>query len=716
MHIYQLLTGNRSFADSMNEQGLKGDGWRLTADVDDTVGELHAVLHAPDGAELHRFPIKQGLMNEIVIRIRRHVDSQEPELKRYQATTGSEPAAAALEGCRGDDWILRVGHLRGQSVAHVQLIDNMRAFEDVPVDPIRTLTERVAASVQRRHRPPLIKVWRLPSGTVAVYLWLSGREYEPARSGPDRQEGIKPGPNALDLLRQLVANWCLEFPGAVVDSEIPLGDTVAETVTPAPPGAAEAARAQRQVGRLLQEGPENTGPDQPASADWTASQLLGGLDQEPIYYVPLEDIKHNPGDNQREVFENIEELAQSIREAGEVLQPVILNERKGDLLLVMGERRYRAAKVAGLHKIPARIRQWTDQQAQTVMAIENLQRKDLNPIEEARAYRRLLNFPDATQETVAKQLGVSRSRVAEHLQLLDLPADIQFQVAHKRLAVKAALAYRAEVKHQPAQIQQKVAEVVAKEVPSIRKLPEVVERVLKEEGVTRPDPPVKADPKQGTTPSVAAEPSGRPDTSDQDHPRQAPAAPPRVDPSVERAKRLAEAGAGHWRVGHYHTDQAGELMFSRNCYLTLETLLEHWAQRQQIGANSLPAAFGSLTISVPEQRWWIMAEEPHPRDDQKTQRVFEVNGVTLTIRCGNGGWSQGEVQAVYTGKPVYYRAELWKGANGGHKSIYQQVVIEDGNRHIIITGTGTAQIRADLVPRWEELVNRLPGLPDGGGE
>ena len=141
--------------------------------------------------------------------------------------------------------------------------------------------------------------------------------------------------------------------------------------------------------------------------------------------VPLSLI--DPGSLQpRTIFDDakLEDLAKSIRTNG-VVQPVLLR-RKGDRFeLIAGERRWRAAELAGLTKIPAVVRTVSDDKVLEIALIENIQREDLNPIEEARAYKKLIETLGLTQETVAERVGRDRSYVTNYLRLLKLPDDLQ---------------------------------------------------------------------------------------------------------------------------------------------------------------------------------------------------------------------------------------------------------------------------------------------------
>jgi ParB family chromosome partitioning protein len=130
--------------------------------------------------------------------------------------------------------------------------------------------------------------------------------------------------------------------------------------------------------------------------------------------------------------ERLEELAASIREHG-VLQPVLVTETLDGYQLVAGERRVRAARLAGLERIPALIRQLADRDQLEVALVENVQRSDLDPIDQATAYRQLIDEFGLTQEGVAERVGKSRTSIANTLRLLDLHPDVQSAIADGRL-------------------------------------------------------------------------------------------------------------------------------------------------------------------------------------------------------------------------------------------------------------------------------------------
>jgi ParB family transcriptional regulator, chromosome partitioning protein len=137
--------------------------------------------------------------------------------------------------------------------------------------------------------------------------------------------------------------------------------------------------------------------------------------------------------------ERIEELARSIRSNG-IIQPIVVRRAEGAYEIVAGERRWRAAQHAGLLKVPIVVREIPDDRLLAVALIENIQRQDLNPIEEAQAYRRLADDFHLTQEAIADAVGKDRSSVANYLRLLRLPQEIRTSVASGALSMGHARA------------------------------------------------------------------------------------------------------------------------------------------------------------------------------------------------------------------------------------------------------------------------------------
>ena len=157
-------------------------------------------------------------------------------------------------------------------------------------------------------------------------------------------------------------------------------------------------------------------------------------DDRGFFYCPIESISPNPHQSRQNFSESeLAELAQSIKEKG-VIQPVLVTKIKDGFQLIAGERRWRAAQKAGLDKIPAWIRDVSPAEALEIGLIENIQRQDLNPIEEALAYQELTQRFNFTQEELSKRIGKNRSTIANFLRLLKLPDIIQQDLIDGRLS------------------------------------------------------------------------------------------------------------------------------------------------------------------------------------------------------------------------------------------------------------------------------------------
>lgn len=156
--------------------------------------------------------------------------------------------------------------------------------------------------------------------------------------------------------------------------------------------------------------------------------LFTGLEatkEDLVLEVELKELRPNPY-QPRKIFseQGIEELKASIVQHG-ILQPIIVKKSIKGYEIVVGERRFRAARAAGLAKVPVVVKDYNNQQMMELAVLENLQREDLTPIEEATAYQTLLDKLDITQEDLANRLGKSRPHITNHLRLLSLPKDIQ---------------------------------------------------------------------------------------------------------------------------------------------------------------------------------------------------------------------------------------------------------------------------------------------------
>jgi ParB family transcriptional regulator, chromosome partitioning protein len=158
------------------------------------------------------------------------------------------------------------------------------------------------------------------------------------------------------------------------------------------------------------------------------------------FSCPIEEIRPNK-DQPRKTFvnEKLEELAASIREKG-IIQPLVVMRRDGHYEIIAGERRWRAAQKAGLHEVPVVIQDVSEDTALEMALIENIQREDLNAVEEAEAYHRLLERFSLSQEELAKRVGKERSTIANALRLLRLPSEIKRDVAEERISMGHARA------------------------------------------------------------------------------------------------------------------------------------------------------------------------------------------------------------------------------------------------------------------------------------
>jgi ParB family chromosome partitioning protein len=212
--------------------------------------------------------------------------------------------------------------------------------------------------------------------------------------------------------------------------------------------------------------------------------------------LKIEVSKIRPNRNQpRQSFDDaaIDELARSLRSTG-VLQPVIVRPAEnGQFELVAGERRWRAAQRAGIHRIPAVIRDVPDERLLELALIENVQREELNAIEEAEAYRILANDLGLTQQEIAERVGKQRTSIANAIRLLSLPPKVQQMVRGKQISMGHA---RALLALEDAKIMLELAERIASEGLSVR---EVEARAKRPASSGRPGRPAKA-----VDPNVAA--------------------------------------------------------------------------------------------------------------------------------------------------------------------------------------------------------------------
>ena len=204
-----------------------------------------------------------------------------------------------------------------------------------------------------------------------------------------------------------------------------------------------------------------------------------------IVKIFVEKIEPNPFQPRQEFDqEALEELSQSIKNNG-VLQPITVRQAKPDLYqLVTGERRWRACKLIGVNKIPAIIKDYSDNQMMEIALVENLQREDLNPIEEAHAYKKMMDEFNLTQEKVAKKVGKSRSSIANVVRLLNLAPKVQMFVSRETLSMGHA---RAILSLKKTNLQIQAAENVIKNNLSVRENEKYVNKLKNKDDNNKPE-------------------------------------------------------------------------------------------------------------------------------------------------------------------------------------------------------------------------------------
>ena len=196
-----------------------------------------------------------------------------------------------------------------------------------------------------------------------------------------------------------------------------------------------------------------------------AQSETGFVEQKEDTKVPIDKINPNPNQPRTHFNETLlNELADSIRENG-VLQPLLVRKKGKGYEIIAGERRYQASKIAGLEELPVIVKEVDDQKMLELALIENLQRSDLNPIEEAKGYRQLIKASGMTQEALSKAVSKSRSSITNSLRLLDLPEPVQQYLFDGRLTAGHARAILA-VPYEEQRI--KLADKVVAEGLSVR--------------------------------------------------------------------------------------------------------------------------------------------------------------------------------------------------------------------------------------------------------
>jgi ParB family transcriptional regulator, chromosome partitioning protein len=215
------------------------------------------------------------------------------------------------------------------------------------------------------------------------------------------------------------------------------------------------------------------------------SALLGETtakkDGEELLELDLDLIEPNTDQPRTRFGEaNLDELAQSIRANG-VVQPIIVRTQGSKYQIVAGERRWRAAQKAGLEKIPAVIKNVSDDKLLELALIENIQRQELNAVEEARAYKKLIETVGLTQEMVAERVGKNRTAITTFLRLLKLPEDIQKLIEEEKITAGHA---RALLMTEDDNIRRKVAKNIVEFSLSVREVEKAVKKLAKSGEVT----------------------------------------------------------------------------------------------------------------------------------------------------------------------------------------------------------------------------------------
>ena len=199
--------------------------------------------------------------------------------------------------------------------------------------------------------------------------------------------------------------------------------------------------------------------------------IENGKDQRSQLMIPVSEIRPNPY-QPRKIFnkEALEELSLSIQQHG-VFTPILVKKSISGYELITGERRWRASKMANLEEIPAIVVDFDDQQMMEVALLENVQREDLNVIEEAKAYEQLIQRLNYTQEQLAHRIGKSREHITNTLRLLRLPEEVQEKVTSKQLSMGHA---RALLGLKDEELMKKIAKQTIQQGLSVRKVEQLV--------------------------------------------------------------------------------------------------------------------------------------------------------------------------------------------------------------------------------------------------
>ncbi|MCI8574959.1 MAG: ParB/RepB/Spo0J family partition protein [Bacilli bacterium] len=192
--------------------------------------------------------------------------------------------------------------------------------------------------------------------------------------------------------------------------------------------------------KALGKGLEQLFSNEVINFDNFEKEIINDAKTNDILEIPLSEIRSNPYQPRKSFNEDsLQEMAESIKELG-IVQPIIVKKSIKGYELVAGERRTKAARIAGLETIPAIIKDFNDQEMMEIALVENIQREDLNPIDEANAYENIIRISGMTQDEFAKKFGKSRSYVTNMLGLLTLPTNTKRLVQSKKLSMGHARA------------------------------------------------------------------------------------------------------------------------------------------------------------------------------------------------------------------------------------------------------------------------------------
>ena len=234
--------------------------------------------------------------------------------------------------------------------------------------------------------------------------------------------------------------------------------------------------------RALGRGLEELFYNEPIAYDKMEEKILTETPKEEITNVKISELRSNPY-QPRQVFkqEALQELSDSIKEHG-VFQPIIIKKSIKGYEIIAGERRVKASQMAGLDEIPAIIRDFTDEEMMEIALLENLQRENLNPIEESRAYKKLIETLNITQEELAKRLGKSRSYITNMIGLQTLPAPIQDMISDNKMSMgHARVLSKLENENQQKELADKIIEdgMSVRELEKLTKSSDEYERTHK---------------------------------------------------------------------------------------------------------------------------------------------------------------------------------------------------------------------------------------------